>query len=60
MIPSMTEFFPEFFPEFFQNFFPEFFPGPICVSGINRIKWVKIFKIGPSKICGRQPLKNLK
>ena len=56
MIPSMTE----FFPEFFQNFFPEFFPGPICVSGINRIKWVKIFKIGPSKICGRQPLKNLK
>ena len=23
-------------------------------------KWVKIFKNGPSKICGRQPLKNLK
>ena len=22
--------------------------------------WVKIFKNGPSKICGRQPLKNLK
>ena len=24
------------------------------------IKWVKIFKNGPSKICGRQSLKNLK
>ena len=23
-------------------------------------KWVKLFKNGPSKICGRQPLKNLK
>ena len=23
-------------------------------------KWDKVFKIGPSKICGRQPLKNLK
>ena len=23
-------------------------------------KWVKVFKNGPSKICGRQPLKNLK
>ena len=22
-------------------------------------KWVKVFKNGPSKICGRQPLKNL-
>ena len=22
--------------------------------------WDKVFKIGPSKICGRQPLKNLK
>ena len=22
--------------------------------------WVKVFKNGPSKICGRQPLKNLK
>ena len=21
-------------------------------------KWVKVFKNGPSKICGRQPLKN--
>ena len=24
------------------------------------IVWVKVFKNGPSKICGRQPLKNLK
>ena len=23
-------------------------------------KWDKVFKNGPSKICGRQPLKNLK
>ena len=23
-------------------------------------KWEKVFKNGPSKICGRQPLKNLK
>ena len=22
--------------------------------------WVKVFRNGPSKICGRQPLKNLK
>ena len=22
--------------------------------------WVKVFKNGPSKICGRQPLKSLK
>ena len=22
--------------------------------------WVKLFKNGPSKICGRQPLKNFK
>ena len=24
------------------------------------IMWVKVFKNGPSKLCGRQPLKNLK
>ena len=24
------------------------------------MKWAKVFKNGPSKICGRQPLKNLK
>ena len=23
-------------------------------------KWDKVFKKGPSKVCGRQPLKNLK
>ena len=29
---------------------------------VNRLKymWDKVFKNGPSKICGRQPLKNLK
>ena len=40
----------------------------ICVSAnfehkgtLNfTISWVKVFKNGPSKICGRQPLKNLK
>ena len=26
----------------------------------KRKKWDKVFKDGPSKICGRQPLKNLK
>ena len=25
---------------------------------IARMKWDKVFKNGPSKICGRQPLKN--
>ena len=29
----------------------------ICVEGII---WDELFKNGPSKICGRQPLKNLK
>ena len=31
-------------------------------SGFVKISsiWVKVFKNGPSKICGRQPLKNLK
>ena len=24
------------------------------------IRWYNVFKSGPSKICGRQPLKNLK
>ena len=26
---------------------------------MTRHKWVKVFKNGPSKTCGRQPLKNL-
>ena len=26
----------------------------------KRTKWAKVFENGPSKICGRQPLKNLK
>ena len=26
----------------------------------QKLKWVKVFKNGPSKVCGRQPLKNLK
>ena len=25
-----------------------------------KMKWDKVFKNGPSEICGRQPLKNLK
>ena len=33
---------------------------PARVSLIARIIWDKVFKNGPSKICGRQPLKNLK
>ena len=32
--------------------------GPLSVT-FNDI-WVKVFKNGPSKICGRQPLINLK
>ena len=35
----------------------------IEVNGIISMKWEKwvmVFKNGPSKICGRQPLKNLK
>ena len=37
----------------------------IVTSEINMINtwsiiWDKVFKNGPSKICGRQPLKNLK
>ena len=31
----------------------------MIVSDLLNI-WVKVFKNGPSKICGRQPLKNLK
>ena len=27
---------------------------------LKHIKWDKVFKNGPNKICGRQPLKNLK
>ena len=30
----------------------------ICISDFTN-KWDKIFKNGPSEICGRQPLKNL-
>ena len=28
------------------------------VGFYNVLKWDKVFKTGPSKICGRQPLKN--
>ena len=31
----------------------------IDISCNFRMKWKKVFKNGPSKICGRQPLKNL-
>ena len=30
------------------------------LSTILNIKWDKVFKNGPSKICGRQPLKNVR
>ena len=29
-------------------------------SALKSVFWKKVFKNGPSKICGRQPLKNLK
>ena len=32
----------------------------LIFSSINTIIWDKAFKNGSSKICGRQPLKNLK
>ena len=35
-----------------------FFPESGFVSDIILIKWVKVFKNGPSKIYGRQTLKN--
>ena len=35
----------------------------LCIHHLKRFRWIyvwdKIFKKGPSKICGRQPLKNL-
>ena len=38
-----------------------FFARNVCVANWVRISiWDKVFKNGPSKICGRQPLKNLK
>ena len=30
------------------------------VKHVDNVKWNKIFKNGPSKACGRQPLKSLK
>ena len=35
-------------------------PHPICLTEfwIQLYMWGKVFKNGPSKICGRQPLKN--
>ena len=32
----------------------------LCPLQKNMVKWVMILRNGPSKICGRQPLKNLK
>ena len=29
-------------------------------TGIEWVKWDRVFKNGPSKICGRQPVKNLR
>ena len=33
---------------------------PFCGIGSERVKWDKVFKNGPNKNSGRQPLKNLK
>ena len=38
-------------------------PCNVCektVPSNHNAIWDKVFKTGPSKICGRQPLKNLK
>ena len=40
-----------------------FVPFPLhqeYVFSVRMYIWVKVFKNGPSKICGRQPVKNLK
>ena len=34
--------------------------GVVLPSYLLKNLWDKVFKNGPSKICGRQPLKNLK
>ena len=40
---------------------PSIFVELSLSAGIGlTLKWDKVFKNGPSKICGRQPLKNLK
>ena len=31
----------------------------LCLTSLNKHIWAQVFKKGPSKICGRQPLKNL-
>ena len=41
------------------------FPGRLSLTFFTRLNftnciWVKVFKSGPRKICGSQPLKNLK
>ena len=33
---------------------------PLTYLKCMKVLWDKVFKNGPSKICGRQPLKNLK
>ena len=30
------------------------------LNRLNGIKWDRVYKNGPSKICGRQPIRNLK
>ena len=39
---------------FLKDFFSRY------LTNLNSYKWDKVFKSGPGKICGRQPLKNLK
>ena len=44
-----------------QQCFPSIFVELSLSAGIGlTLKWDKVFKNGPSQICGRQPLKNLK
>ena len=44
----------------FNSFFENTQGGFCCIIWRKCIIWVKVFKNGPGKIFGRQPLKNLK
>ena len=44
----------------FSVYPPMEYQDPKTEKGFLRNRWVKVFKNGPSKICGRQLLKNLK
>ena len=42
------------------QFVPDFYTSMNTYNMMITHRWDKVFKSGPSKICGRQPLKNLK